>query len=97
MSKEQKSILITIIAAVITALIILASGGVVNAAPQKKVIIYHKDGSRETFDNVDYVRPIRSDNIYAYTSIIEMKADGMIHVFYNSEIETIRESGAENT
>lgn len=97
MSKEQRSLLITIIAAIVTAIVILMSGGAVNAAPQYKVFIYHRDGSVESLDNVDYVKPIRADNTYAYTSVIEMRADGVVYLFYNSEVKAIKDIEVKDT
>ena len=58
-------------------------------------ILYEK--KPDQYDNVDYVKPIRADNTYAYTSVIEMRADGVVYLFYNSEVKAIKDIEVKDT
>ena len=85
MSKEQKSLLITIILAIVATVIILGAGGVVNAAPPKKVTVYHRDGTVEVFNDVDSVQAAATD-FKTHTSVIIIKKGEVIYRLYNSEV-----------
>lgn len=85
MSKEQRSLLITIIISIAAAILILSFGDVVNAASPRIARIYHRNGTVEVLDGVTSVRVL--DEKLKSTSVIEISADGKQYRFFNAEVE----------